>query len=242
MSGQKKYSGLVIILIFASSMMAIALINQWLQSQVDEVIVTPSQSLQGSFSDLSSKEGVPSARRLNKEMIRKTRFPPGRDYRTSIFYRDDQEMARWKTVGEKIIEQSGEAPEGKVKFFDESNNTYGNEYYQKGKRHGLVKTYYQDGRLYREENYWFGRLQTRKEYYHTGALRLEINYEDARGDYKEDKEVGMGKVYFSDGTLKYEWHFTNDHKEGFRKSYNRNGELVAAFYYDENGQLLNETK
>lgn len=242
MSGQKEHSGLALILIGAGLVTAIAFMNQWLQSQVDKVIVTKSHSLNQpvSFSDLSPAEVIPSSRRLNQEVIRKTRFSPGRDYRISIFYRGNEEIARWKTVEGKIIEQSGEVPEGKVKFLDESNNTYGHEYYQNGKKHGFEKTYYRDGRLYREENYWFGKLQTRREYYNTGALRLEINYEDARGDYREDKEVGAGKVYFSDGTLKYEWNFTTTHKEGFRKSYNRKGDLVAAFYYDEHGQLLNE--
>ena len=75
----------------------------------------------------------------------------------------------------------------------------------------------------------------KREYYNDGGIRLEVNYEDAR-EQTDNKERGAGRVYYRDGTIKYEWNLTNSEKIGFKKSYNQDGELRAAFYFDEHGQ------
>lgn len=174
---------------------------------------------------------------IAQEIVRKTKLIRGSDYYEDVFYSGNQELARQKTTGQKVLEQNGEIPDGKIKFIDESEHTYGEEYYRNGKKEGLSRTYYEDGWLKMESDYREGAILNSKEYYKNGNLRFEVNYEDARDD-KEDSEVGIGKLYFSDGTLRYEWDLTKSKKIGFKKSYNQNGELVYEAYYDADGKLI----
>ena len=133
-----------------------------------------------------------------------------------------------------MVESSGEIP-GRVDFLDESKKTYGIEYYLQGKKSGPSRTYFADGRLNVEAYYQWGKLLWKREYYNDGGIRLEVNYEDAR-EQTDNKERGAGRVYYRDGTIKYEWNLTNSEKIGFKKSYSQDGELRAAFYFDEYGQ------
>ena len=142
---------------------------------------------------------------------------------------------RLKNVNDKVVESSGEITEGRVDFFDESKKTYGIEYYVEGKKSGPSRTYFADGRSNIEAYYQWGKLLWKREYYNDGGIRLEVNYEDAR-EQTGNKERGVGRVYYRDGTIKYEWNLTNSEKIGFKKSYNQDGALRAAFYFDEYGQ------
>ena len=173
-----------------------------------------------------------------QEVVRKTKLIRGSDYYEDVFYSGDQELARQKTANRKILEQNGEIPDGKIKFIDESEHTYGEEYYKNGRRQGPASAYYEDGQLKIESYYKDGMMISSKEYYKNGTLRFEVNYEDARDDKKGDSEVGIGKLYFSNGTLRYEWDVTKSKKVGFKKAYNQNGELVYEAYYDADGQLI----
>lgn len=176
-------------------------------------------------------------RRRGQKAVRKDRLSPGRDYVESVFYLDEKEIGRQKIIDEKVMESNGEIPEGRVDFVNEFKGTQGVEYYVRGQKDGPSKTYFTGGQLNAEAYYRKGKLLRKKEYYNDGGIRLEINYEDARKDI-DAKETGVGKVYYREGTLKYEWHLTNSEKIGFKKSYNQDGELRAAFYFDENGQLM----
>jgi antitoxin component YwqK of YwqJK toxin-antitoxin module len=50
--------------------------------------------------------------------------------------------------------------------------------------------------------------------------------------------VGIGKLYWPNGKLKYEWHLTRRDPIGYKKSYNKEGELRHAVFYDEfNNQI-----
>ena len=204
-------------------------------------------------------------RKPGEKIVRKDRLSPGRDYQESVFYLNDipvgsssprpkvpslqgtsgrgggafgrrpEEVARQRIVNEKVVESSGAIPEGRVDFFDESKKTYGIEYYLDGKKNGPSLTYFPDGRSNIEAYYQWGKLLWKREYYNDGGIRMEVNYEDAR-EQSDKKETGLGKVYYRDGTLKYEWNLSNSEKIGFKKSYNQDGELRAAFYFDEYGQ------
>lgn len=176
-------------------------------------------------------------RKRGQKIVRQDRLSPGRDYMESIFYLEGRELARQKIIDEKVLESSGEIPEGRVDFVNEFKKTHGVEYYARGRKDGASRTYFADGRLNVEAYYRHGELSWKKEYYHDGGLRLEVDYQDAR-PLGGEKETGTGKVYFRDGTLKYEWHFTKSDPTAFRRSYNQNGELTAAFYFDENGQRM----
>ena len=123
-------------------------------------------------------------------------------------------------------------------FLDESRGTYGVEHYLDGQKDGPSLTYFSNGQLNLDAYYRRGALLQKKEYYNDGDPRLEVNYEDARTN-AASKEAGDGKVYYKNGILKYEWHFTQSDKVGYQKSYNPDGTLRAAFYFDENGQPAN---
>ena len=171
------------------------------------------------------------------EVIRKSFVTRGAGYTEHVFYRNGQEIARQSVSSDGKIEQTGEIPDGKVKFYDEYNNTQGEESYINGKRYGEAKAYYSDGRIKSEAKYINGRLVSNKEYYTSGVLRFMVNYDDAR-EYPGDSEVGVGKLYYPDGTLKYEWNITNSNTTGYKKSYNRDGQLRAEIYYDEKGNVI----
>ena len=183
----------------------------------------------------TGQESSARRRKPGEKIVRKDRLSPGRDYIESIFYLNEEETARQKIVNDKVVESSGEITEGRVDFFDESKKTYGIEYYVEGKKSGPSRTYFADGRSNIEAYYQWEKLLWKREYYNDGGIRLEVNYEDAR-EQTDNKERGVGRVYYRDGTIKYEWNLTNSEKIGFKKSYNQDGALRAAFYFDEYGQ------
>ena len=161
----------------------------------------------------------------------------GGNFRETFFYRGDEEIARTKSTAQGVIEQSGAIPDGKVVFVDSHTKTHGEETYRHGKKHGSAKTFYQDGKLWKEEQYRNGKLLTKKQYYKNGRTRFEVDYTDASvlGD---GKEVGVGKIYYPSGVLKYEWNVTRTNPRGFKKSYNTDGTLRAAAFYDEYGNRM----
>jgi hypothetical protein len=241
MAGQeyKRSGGIVMVSIFVMVVAGLLVVNQWLQEKAGYIVDNPINTSTAPIrpQKIKGPEDVQVAR--SGDVIRKTRLAPERTYEVHVFYQGGREVARQKTNvgGGTILDYSGTIPDGKVEFIDESNETYGVEYYQGGGRHGPLKELYKDGRPRREAYYQYGKLLTGKEYYQDGIVRMEEDYSDAR-QYKDRREVGIGKVYSRDGTLKYEWRLTNADPVGFNKSYNQKGELVAEVYYDEYGQVV----
>lgn len=229
----------IIVVCFAASLVAIKTINDRIGREVSVIAETPRHGSAANITPAppSAVEQEPSVRRRRsgEKIMRKDRLSPGRDYQESIFYLNDTEVARQKIVNEKVVESSGEIPEGRVDFLDESKKTYGTDYYLQGKKSGPSLTYFPDGRSNIEAYYQWGKLLWKREYYNDGGIRLEVNYEDAR-EQSGEKETGAGRVYYRDGTIKYEWNLTNSEKIGFKKSYSQDGRLRAAFYFDEYGQ------
>lgn len=195
------------------------------------------QSLISQQEELKHIKGFKEA--TQEGIIKRVRVQRGGDYTEGFFYRGDEEFAREKSTAQGKIEQYGKIPDGKVILVDENNNVYGEEYYRWGKRDGASKTYCSDGTLSVESLYELGELKTQKEYYRDGKLRLEVDYRDAR---KGDREVGIGKLYYRNGVLKYEWHLTNSDARGFKKSYNTDGSLRAETYYDADGKMIKDNK
>ena len=168
---------------------------------------------------------------------RKTFVTRGDDHVQNVFYKDGKEVARQTISNDGRIDQAGEIPEGRVKFIDEYNHAKGEENYLGGKKFGESKTYYPGGALKTEEKYENDKLIYTKDYYRTGTLRFSANYQDAR-NFGDNKEVGIGKLYYPDGTLKYEWSLIRSDPTGFKKSYNTDGSLRAETYIDETGKVI----
>ncbi len=220
---------------FVFCVLALIVTTQWIQRRIDGVTAGGVHVSSG-----APLENIPSApairyRKRGQVILRKDRLSLNRDHMESIFYLQEKEIARQKIAGDETLESSGEIPNGKIHFVNESKETHGTEYYRGGRKDGPSQTYFADGRLNEEAYYRGGRLLWKKEYYPEGGLRLELDYQDAR-PHKDEREVGTGKVYFRDGILKYEWHLTNSDKIGYKKSYNQDGQLRAALYFDEQGQ------
>lgn len=226
----------IFIVLCFGALAVIKIINDQIGRETRAIAETSRHLLSASVAPSGGEKQEPSAphKMIGQKIVRKDRLSPGRDYIESIFYLDETEVARQKIVNEKVVESNGEVPQGRVDFIDEYRKTYGVEHYTRGEKDGSSQAYFANGQLNIEAYYQRGKLLRKKEYYNDGGIRLEVNYEDARDDAAE-KETGIGKVYYRDGTLKYEWQMINSQKTGFKKSYNQDGNLRAAFYFDENG-------
>ena len=229
----------IIVVLCSGALVAIKAINDRIGREVSVITETPRHGSAASVTPAApvavGQESSVRRRKPGEKIVRKDRLSPGRDYLESVFYLNDTEVARQKIVNEKVVESNGEMPEGRVDFLDESKKTYGIEYYVGGKKSGPSQTYFADGQSNIEAYYQWEKLLWKREYYNDGNIRLEVNYEDAR-EQSDEKERGAGRVYYRDGTIKYEWNLTNSEKIGFKKSYNQDGTLRAAFYFDEHGQ------
>ncbi len=165
------------------------------------------------------------------KIVKKLKFSPGRDYMEGFFYIGDNIIASQKIVADKVVEQNGSIPDGKVEVINEEDETYGEEYYRDNKINGVSRIYYSDGKLKREAVYSFGKLTKVKDYFKSGTPQMEVDYSDAK-DIAGQKETGIGKLYFRDGKLKYEWDITESNERGYKKSYNNDGEVTSSIYYD----------
>lgn len=206
--------------------------------KVTKITSSPAATRQDSTSSVLAKTPSADHAASTGEVIRKTRVERGSDIIENVFYQNGKEIARQVITKEGKLEQTGTIPDGRVKFYDEYNNVYGDEHYEDGKKTALTKTYYSNGQLKSDEVYLNGKLRTIKEYYANGNLRFEGDYRNTRGINKDNTEVGIGKIYNHDGSLKYEWDMTTTHNTGFKKSYNRDGGLRAALYYDAQGSPI----
>ncbi len=207
------------------------------------------QELRGLESDKKSRSQITRAPALptqtptkeKKQVIRKTRFDPSRKFEESIFFIEEKEIARYKHKEEDIYEFSGEIPDGKVGFINESKRTKGYEHYKGNKRHGRYVENYDNGRVKKEKRYFHGELRKVNEYFYDGQLRMKADYDDAI-IYDVEEDVGEGAVYYRDGQLMYEWKVTIMGQERYKRSYNREGELVEEKTFDKYGQLINVVK
>lgn len=237
---KKKQPIIKIVFVFVFFIVLIGGLNTWVQQQALSVVNDrDSKTVKVAVVNNKVKETV---QRDSKDMVvRRTHVVRGDDFVESFFYLNDKEIARVKEVHGEIVEQTGEIPDGKVKFFDSYKRTYGEEYYEKEKREGRMRTYFETGELLSEANYDSGKLISKREYYADGTLRFEVDHTNVPL-YLKGKEVGVGKLYYQNGNMKYEWRMTNNDREGFKKSYNQDGSLRYAAYFDQTGHLIREQR
>lgn len=173
------------------------------------------------------------------EVTRTIWLDPNREYEESAFFIGDQEIARFKSSGNKVFDMTGKIPDGVVKFNNQTEETYGEENYVNNKRNGKYREYYVSNNQLRKEAYYLdGELKSLTEYFIDGKKRMEFDYNDALFTVTA-VENGVGKVYNRNGSLKYEWSLTNRQRGGFNRSYNIAGELVAENTFDEFGNKTN---
>jgi antitoxin component YwqK of YwqJK toxin-antitoxin module len=91
--------------------------------------------------------------------------------------------------------------------------------YKDGKKEGIKKQYYADGKLKSEVPYQNNIPKgNSRTYYPNGNLSEE-------GTWKNGGWDGVYKYYYENGKLSYEWNFVNGKREGEQKYYFPNGKL-----------------
>ncbi|MFT5170230.1 MAG: antitoxin component YwqK of YwqJK toxin-antitoxin module, partial [Candidatus Omnitrophota bacterium] len=114
------------------------------------------------------------SKRVDKITARK-RMEPNRQFIESVFFIKGKEVARHKSLNDKIFDFEGDAITGTVEFKSLIKDFYGIETYVNGKRNGPFKEYFAEGQLKREAYYLDDEVITNKDYFIDGKLRMEQN-------------------------------------------------------------------
>lgn len=187
-------------------------------------------------SSLSQNENkVSSIKKLKKIVV----LSPDRAYEEAFIYADDKRIARERVINGNVFESVGNIPDGKIEFINKQDDTYGYDIYKDGKKHGNSSVFFPDGRIKKEIFYQQGKIVSIKEYYDNGVLRFMADYKDAR-DAVGSVETGVGKIFFKDGRLKYEWNLTKSLSAGYKKAYDKDGKVLFEKLYDANSRLIKE--
>jgi antitoxin component YwqK of YwqJK toxin-antitoxin module len=233
-SGQKITAGLVIFFVLLVG------VNSFISKSVQDnapVVRPPVPIQETEVQSQSTNPEVLPGLTVPAGIVRRNRVIPGDEYEESTFYRDGQVIARQRIVAGEVVDQQGVIPDGKVYVMDDYQNTRGEEFYEGGKKSGRTKLYYDNGVLKKETVYVAGEVVETKEYFNTGAIHITQDRRDAR-QIPGEAEIGVGKVYFPDGKVRYEWNQTRGKPQGFKKSYNGDGELVQEITLDQRGQII----
>jgi len=235
------YKFTLIVVGFFIVFLAIAFISHILNKQIHDITKEPAQSI--ALVQEDKFIGEIDLNTTQKNVLRIERKSSQENYTESIVLVDKKEVARYKSKDDKIFDKSGHIPDGKVKFVNEWENTYGFEHYRNGKREGAYIEFDSNNHIKAEAEYKRGRLIKRKSYYHNKVLLMEEDYSTAQfisrfQSFGIFKRVGIGKIYRLDGSLRYEWSVVDDSDEHYTKKYNKKGELVEVLYYNDQGVLI----
>lgn len=235
---RNKILGLVAIIIVFGIIVILVVLNAWIGGEVVDL-----QGFRLTHQSLpqSSSDNILVVKKQNNcltgHLIRKSQLHPNREFTENIIFCDTEEIARFNSQEEKIYDMEGEIPDGVIKFFDESKKLHGEENFWRGKRHGEYKEFYETGEVRRNAQYFYGKMMSNKVYFIDGTLRMEQDFSDAL-DIANEPEVGVGKIYYRQGGLMYEWNLTRQLKGGYKKSYNVDGKLAEEKRYNELGELI----
>lgn len=94
-----------------------------------------------------------------------------------------------------------------------------------GKRHGLYRSWYDNGQLRHECNYVNSeRHRTERCWHENGKLELEHTYLNG-------KKEGLHRYWHSNGKLWEECNYIDDNKHGFYRLWYEDGKLYAEYLY-----------
>ena len=143
--------------------------------------------------------------------------------------------------GPKRVYQSG------TQFLTEEIN------YKEGRKHGLYKRNYSNGKVQEESNYKNGERDGKATwYFETGDKTAEYHYKNGAIDgevafyfkngkvsefglYANGEQNGNWKEFFESGAMKAEGKYINGKKEGAWKEYDESGKVVKTRIY-KNGE------
>ena len=161
-------------------------------------------NIDGALGSLARMEN----RRLDADEDKKDAVLDGmHDSQFRVFFSDEDLVPpQFRTDGTHILKYDNENPKLEVTYL-------------KGKKHGIYRTYYEDGTLHQEKFYKNGKQDgVYKAFDENGVLYFEITYQD-------DKQHGFDKIYNKYGMLL----FCDTYNEGFRvnrKTYDERGKVV----------------
>ena len=236
--------GLVFLIFLILIVVFISVISNKLHKEVTQGEVEQPEADTNALppSSASTTTAPPKTKTDSTKLIRKTIVVRGNDFLEHWFYKGDEVVAKQQVNDGGVLNTEGTIPDGKIDFIDTYQNTKGEEYYRDGVRDGNSTAYFADGKLKETAKYESGKLLAKTEYYEDGSKRFEVDYSDARDLGTDDVEVGIGKLYYEDGKIKFEWQMTRRDPVGFKKSYNQDGTLRYAAFFDENDNMIEEKK
>lgn len=236
--------GLVVLIFLVLVVVVISIISNKLHDEVteredEEPGVATEVPADESAAGPATTAAVPKAKNTSGKLLRKTIVVRGNDFLEHWFYRGEEVVGKQQINHTGVLNMEGEIPDGRIEFIDTYKNTTGEDYYREGVRDGNSTTYFADGRLKETAKYDRGKLVAKTEYYTDGRKRFEVDYTDAR-DIGDDVETGIGKLYYPNEKLKFEWHLTRRDPVGYKKSYNQDGTLRHTAIYDEENNIIEE--
>jgi len=231
-----------VIAFFAGVIVMSQRLNREIDYVIEEISREQKEQIEQDISVGTLEEDMKSNVTSRQKVTRKTRRDPrGGAYLESIFFKGGEVVARYKESKGEIYDREGSIPDGKVEFLDEDTKIKGEEFYQKGKRHGTYREFYKTGQLKKEVEFYRGKVITSKEYYLNGTVRMEQEFKNALWDAfdPENAKQGSGRLYYPLGTVDREWDYEGgENGERYLKIYDKNGALRSVEYYDEEGNLV----
>ena len=122
-----------------------------------------------------------------------------------------------------------------------------NRYDKNGRKHGVWKEFYPDGKIKREMYYIHGQLNgLYKEYSPSGELVKAIIYKYGQPEPQKKlatKEIKQKQFFYSSGRIKHSGFYKHDSiPVGVHKEYDESGNITVVKIYDDNGHLTGEGK
>lgn len=107
------------------------------------------------------------------------------------------------------------------KYNDSITKSIGSFY--EGKRHGITKSFFSNGKLESERNYKNGiGYGKHYGYWKNGNMKFEFIYHN-------DKREGLQKQWYENGNQYFELTFLNDKENGMQKAWRENGKLYINY-------------
>jgi antitoxin component YwqK of YwqJK toxin-antitoxin module len=89
---------------------------------------------------------------------------------------------------------------------------------------GLLKGYYQSGKIFEEYHFKNGKVHgLYKRYYESGKIMRETTY-------KNGKPERLAKMYYDNGKIWEEWNFEAGYREGLGKVHAGNGAVLEIYF------------
>lgn len=161
-------------------------------------------------------------------------YPTGKVKSITTFYPGDKAFTQlFGPEGKKVMQGkvSAELKDSTWTYYGESDSLTSLENYSKGKKHGVFKTFFPNGKVLELATYKNDILDgPYKQYFDNGTLRMEYSFVNGLRD-------GKAKFYFPSGQLNIEGAYVKDFKEGTWNYYGETGSMDVQAVYKKSNML-----